>query len=53
MQTKYLTSFMLGRATAEVIIDFFLSLMHDKDINLPREKFFNISSDGPNINKKT
>ena len=53
MQTKYLTSFMFGRATAEVITDFLLSLMHDKDINLPWEKCFNISSDGPNINKKT
>ena len=51
VQTKYLTSFIFG-ATAEVITDFLLSLMHDKDINLPWEKFFNISSDGPNINKK-
>ena len=53
VQTKYLTSFMLGKATAEVITDFLLSLVNDKDINLPWEKSFNISSDGPNINKKT
>ena len=44
---------MFGRTNAEVITDFLLSLMHDKDINFPAEKFFNISSDGPNINKKT
>ena len=50
--TKYLDSLFFGRATAVDIVNMFCKI-HDGDEfhDLPWEKLFNISFDGPNINK--
>ena len=50
--TKYLDSLFFGRATAVDIVNMFCKI-HDGDEfhDLPWKKLFNISSDGPNINK--
>ena len=49
---KYLDSLFFGRAAAVNIINMFCKI-HDGDEfhDFPREKLFNISSDGPNIHK--
>ena len=49
--TRYLTSFFFGRAPAMDIVLMFKSLRERADLNLPWNLFFNISCDGPNINK--
>ena len=46
--TRYLTSFMFGRTSHEHIVEMIMSLKDNFD--LPWERFFNLSSDGPNIN---
>ena len=48
--TKYLTSFFFAHAPGEKLVDFFCELV--RNIDLPCEKMFNTSSDGPSINKK-
>ena len=49
--TKYLTSFFFGRATAKDVKEMLASLQHNEKNNLPWGCLFNISTDGPNINK--
>ena len=46
--TRYLTSFMFGRTSHEHIVEMIMTLKDNFD--LPWERFFNLSSDGPNIN---
>ena len=49
--TGYLTSMMFGRCTHEQLKDKFMGLLDDpKFQDLPWDRFFNISSDGPHIN---
>ena len=49
--TKYLTSFFFGRATAEDVKKMLAFLRHNEKYNSPWDRLFNISTDGPNINK--
>ena len=49
--TRYLTSLFFGRATALDITGMLMSLQEEGKFNLTWSKMFNISSDGPNINK--
>nr|XP_047145416.1 uncharacterized protein LOC124818488 [Hydra vulgaris] len=49
--TKYLTSLFFGRATAEDVKTMLADLHHNERFYLPRDRLFNISADGPNINK--
>ena len=44
---------MFARATAEKLQEMLMGLQNDKVLSdLPWEKFFNVSSNGPHINKK-
>ena len=53
VETKYLTSLMFARATAEKLQEMLMGLQNDEVLSdLPWEKFCNVSSDGPHINKK-
>ena len=53
VETKYVTSFMFGRAKAEKLAKMLMGLQNDKDLSgIPWDKLCNISSDGPHINKK-
>ena len=49
--TKFLGCVMFCRATADDICDLFIKLHDDKIYDLPWGRLFNISADGPNINK--
>ena len=49
--TRYLTSLFFARATALDITGMLMSLQEEGNCNLNWSKTFNISSDGPNINK--
>ncbi|XP_065640869.1 uncharacterized protein LOC124819158 [Hydra vulgaris] len=49
--TKYLTSLFFGRATAEDVKTMLADLRHNERFYLPWDRLFNISADGPNINK--
>ena len=53
METKYLTSLMFGRAKAEQLVGMLMGLQNLEVLSeLPWERFCNISSDGPHINRK-
>ena len=47
--TKYFTSFLFGRTTAEDFKKMLASLRPKEKYNLPWARLFNISTDGPNI----
>ena len=47
----YLLSYFFARAPADFVVGKFQDLQNDKEYNTPWERLFNISSDGPNINK--
>ena len=49
--TMYLTSFIFARTSAQHITELLMSI--NDDFDLPWERFFNLSSDGPNINLAT
>nr|XP_047132603.1 uncharacterized protein LOC124811287 [Hydra vulgaris] len=49
--TKYLTLLFFGRATAEDVKTMLADLRHNERFYLPWDRLFNISADGPNINK--
>ena len=49
VQTKYLSSIFFGRAPAEDLLDMILQEIEDS--SLSTEKLFDLSVDGPNINK--
>ena len=51
VSTKYLTSLFFARGTALDITDMMTNLMENSDYDLPWKKLFDISADGPNINK--
>ena len=53
--TQYLISFFFGRATGDYVVDLFLQLQQDENKQnypLPWDALANLSSDGPNINRK-
>ena len=53
VETKYLASLTFARATAETLQEMLMGLQNDEVLSdLPWEKFCNVSSDGPHINKK-
>ena len=47
--TRYITSKMFGHTSAEHLMQLTLDVL--EEYSLPAEKFANISTDGPNINK--
>ena len=51
VETRYLLPFFFTRAPADFVVETFQDLQNDKEYNLRWDRLFNISSDGPNINK--
>ena len=51
VETRYLLSFFFTRAPADFVVEKFQDLQNDKEYNIRWDRLFNISSDGPNINK--
>lgn len=53
VETKYMTSFMFGRAKGEKLVEMLMGLQNHTDMSaVPWEKLCNLSSDGPHINQK-
>ena len=51
VETRSLLPFFFARAPADFVVGKFQDLQNDKEYIIPWDKLFNISSDGPNINK--
>ena len=49
VETRYLLSFFFTRAHADFVVKKFQDLQNEKEYNMPWDRLFNISSDGPNI----
>ena len=43
--------FIFASAPADFVVEKFQDLQNDKEYNIPSDRLFNISLDGPNINK--
>ena len=51
VETRSLLPFFFARAPADFVVGKFQDLQNGKEYIIPWERLFNISSDGPNINK--